>query len=617
MDQNAKQQIVEKLLSANNVLVTVSQNPTVDQLSAALGLSLMLNELDKRASAVFSGQIPDVMEFLQPEKSIDNNVDGLRDFIISIDKEKADKLRYKVEDNLVRIFITPYKTTLTEDDLSFTQGDFNVDVIVALGVSDRNDLDQAIISHGRILHDATIASITAGNEPAGDLGAINWHDPNASSLSEMLVSMSEALQSGILDRAMASAFLTGIVSATERFSNNKTTPKVMTMSAQLMAAGADQQLIAKNLRMDRGRTKDLQKPPSGDQVVELHAERNTSDDGLQTLANLSNLPDTQRPPAQPPPTPPVEAIQPPSETPKGVNRPMAIKDVKSDTHEHDTVEKPSMGGTWNATSEQAHRENIKAHNEDMNHEVLDHPKAPAPPPEPPVVEQKEEPQPTPIPEPNPSLQPPSPDPNMLQPEVPKNEPEPLLQPAPLPDTEPKPSLPKVDKKPEQSGTAEPSASPEDLIKNARSAVDSAINKNEFDPAHHPEERNAAQLASDAEQVISHEIEIDEHGKMRFMTEPPASETANSSPTDHKTPGSANVNSPDAAGSENVNQMPKASAPSMPPPLPPKPQKNTSGTGQTLQPFEKPDKPASPASMPPPPADPSANKPPENPLFNQQ
>jgi hypothetical protein len=46
---------------------------------------------------------------------------------------------------------------------------------------------------------------------------------------------------------MATAFLTGIVAETQRFSNTKTSPKVMTMAAQLMAAGANQQLIATKL----------------------------------------------------------------------------------------------------------------------------------------------------------------------------------------------------------------------------------------------------------------------------------------------------------------------------------------------------------------------------------
>jgi len=245
----AKQQIAERVKQAGRFLVTVNANPTVDQLAACIGLTLLLNKMNKHATAVFSGRVPSTIEFLQPEKTLETNTDSLRDFIISLDKNKADKLRYKVEDNVVRIFITPYRTSLSEKDLVFSEGDFNVEVVIALGVTQRTQLDAAITAHGRILHDATVVSINAGDTAAKalDVGQINWQDAQASSLSEMLVSISEAFGPGLIDGQIATAFLTGIVAETSRFSNKKTSPKVMTMSAQLMAAGANQQLIASKL----------------------------------------------------------------------------------------------------------------------------------------------------------------------------------------------------------------------------------------------------------------------------------------------------------------------------------------------------------------------------------
>ncbi len=247
MDAQAKQQVAERIKQATNILVTVSTDPSVDQLAACIGLTLLLNKLNKHATAVFSGKVPSTIEFLQPEKTIETNTDSLRDFIISLDKAKADKLRYKVEDQFVRIFITPYKTSLSEKDLVFSQGDYNVEVVLALGVKDQKQLDAAITAHGRILHDATVVSINAGPGKAPNLGQINWQDPSASSLSEMLAAMSETFGSNLIDGQIATAFLTGIVAETVRFSNNRTSSKVMTMSAQLMAAGANQQLIASKL----------------------------------------------------------------------------------------------------------------------------------------------------------------------------------------------------------------------------------------------------------------------------------------------------------------------------------------------------------------------------------
>ena len=202
---SAKSQIVEKLKSSNNILITVSRDPSIDQLSACLGLSLILNKMDKHATAVFSGQTPSTIEFLKPGDTIEKNTDSLRDFIISLDKTKADKLRYKVEDDVVRIFITPYKTSISEDDFDFSQGDFNVDVVVAIGVADQDDIDEAITAHGRILHDAVVTSVNVSAE--GGLGTINWHEPSASSLSELVADLSEMLGSDLLDDQTATALL--------------------------------------------------------------------------------------------------------------------------------------------------------------------------------------------------------------------------------------------------------------------------------------------------------------------------------------------------------------------------------------------------------------------------
>ena len=246
-DASVKQQIVDKLKDSSNILVTVNSNPSVDELSAALGLTLLINKLNKHATAVFSGAIPSAIEFLNPEKTFESTVDSLRDFIISLDKEKADHLRYKVDGDVVKIFITPYRTVINENDLDFSQGDYNVEMVIAIGVQSEQELDKALVSHGRILHDATVASLSLSGKT--ELGTLNWADPDASSYSEMAEAIAELVKSDkkLIDEQIATAFLTGIVAATERFSNNKTSSDVMAVAARLMSAGANQQLIATKL----------------------------------------------------------------------------------------------------------------------------------------------------------------------------------------------------------------------------------------------------------------------------------------------------------------------------------------------------------------------------------
>lgn len=247
-DANARQQIVDSIKTNNNVLVTVSTNPSVDELSAALGLTILIDNLGKRGTAVVSGKIPPAINFLDPAKTFEGTADSLRDFIIALDKEKADHLRYKVEGDVVKIFITPYRTQLSQKDLDFSLGDYNVELVIALGVQDQDHLDKALDAHGAILHDATVVTVMASGQTS-NLGSINWQDAEASSLCEMMVNISDSLkgEKPLLDEQIATAFLTGIVSATDRFSNNRTTSGSMTMAAQLMAAGANQQLIAAKL----------------------------------------------------------------------------------------------------------------------------------------------------------------------------------------------------------------------------------------------------------------------------------------------------------------------------------------------------------------------------------
>ena len=253
-DGSSKQRIIDSIKDVTNILVTVSANPSVDELSAALALTIFLNKLGKHATAVFSGEVPPAISFLNPDKTFEQTANSLRDFIIALDKEKADHLRYKVVDDAVKIFITPYRTTISEKDLEFSQGDYNVELVVALNVENSERIDAALTAHGRILHDAIVVTMTAGGVKSG-LGSVDWHEDSASGVSEMMVELINDLrtQSAALDEQIATALLTGIVAVTNRFSNNLTSSRVMTVAANLMAIGANQQLVAMKIAESEAR----------------------------------------------------------------------------------------------------------------------------------------------------------------------------------------------------------------------------------------------------------------------------------------------------------------------------------------------------------------------------
>jgi hypothetical protein len=357
---DAKQQLIDKLQKSNNILVTVSRDPSVDQLASCIGLTLLLNKQGKHAAAVFSGKVPSTLEFLQPEETLEKNTDSLRDFIISLDKAKADKLRYKVEEDVVRIFITPYKTSLSDADLEFSEGDFNVDVVVALGVKQQEDLDQAITAHGRILHDATVTSINTSAD--GGLGTLAWHDPQASSLSELVTDLAQALGGDLLDAQIATALMTGIVSETGRFSNDKTSSQTMSASAALMAAGANQQLVATQLETEGSSTP----------AVANDEGHRDSGDGLLEINHVNDKP--KEAPKMEVKSPELSAaVEAPPEPDKSASNLSSGPKL--------VTEPPKMGGTLTANSESEHLDPVTdpfSLPESEPPQLLDHKNATAP-----------------------------------------------------------------------------------------------------------------------------------------------------------------------------------------------------------------------------------------------
>ena len=242
---NVPKKIAEKIKSSNNILVALSRDPNVDEISAAIGLTMILNKLGKHVTAIYSGETPNTLEFLKPEQTFEKNTNSLQDFIIALHKDKADHLRYKIEGDYVKVYITPYKTTISQTDFEFSQGDFNVDLVISIDVETAESLDGALSEYGRIMHDATAVNITTNQ--AGRFAELEWSDPSESSVCEMIVILSGYLEQTEFDQPTATALLTGIVSATDRFSNARTTSETMQVSSRLMQAGADQQLISSNI----------------------------------------------------------------------------------------------------------------------------------------------------------------------------------------------------------------------------------------------------------------------------------------------------------------------------------------------------------------------------------
>lgn len=243
--QQLPEKVAEKIQKGTNILIALSKDPNVDEISAAIALAIVLDQQKKHVTAIYSGKTPNTLEFLKPEETFEKDTSSLQDFIIALNKSKADHLTYKLDGDYVKIYITPYKGQVKKEDLEYSYGEYNVDLVIVFNVNAGSEIDSALSEYGRIMHDASAINITSGLP--GRFADLEWSDPEKSSVCEMVYNLLKELEITELSQEVATALLTGILSATERFSNNRTKPTTMAVASKLMEAGADQQLISANI----------------------------------------------------------------------------------------------------------------------------------------------------------------------------------------------------------------------------------------------------------------------------------------------------------------------------------------------------------------------------------
>jgi|GEM_PF-622300 len=245
-----KQQTSEAIRQAETILIMTGQHPSIDQVASTIALAALLRKYGKKVTAVVSDEIPAGAKFLSTNL-VESTLGGLRDFIVRVDLKNAelDKLKYTIENAKLNIHITPFAGSFQQRDVTYDYGDYQFDLVIILGVASYARIDKIYAQNAELLRQIPLVNIDfhRSNE---QYGAINLIEGTAASLSEILIALSESLQSGMIDEKIATTMLAGIMAATDRFTATHTTAKTMTVAAQMMAMGANQQDVVKGLYRD-------------------------------------------------------------------------------------------------------------------------------------------------------------------------------------------------------------------------------------------------------------------------------------------------------------------------------------------------------------------------------
>jgi phosphoesterase RecJ-like protein len=248
MGLSPQEQIQEQIKKSETILICVSKNPSGDALGSALSLCLALKKLGKKADVVSPTAISDRYSFLPSSDILNHKLEGSRDYILSVDinKKKLQQIRYRVENNKLKIFITAENGDLDQNDIALESSKFRYDSIIVLGTPDLENLGSIYDENTELFYEIPVINID--HNPSNEyFGKINLVDVTASSASEIIFNLISALEENLLDEQIATNLLTGIISETESFQNKNTTPKAFLAAASLIAKGANKQDIIKYL----------------------------------------------------------------------------------------------------------------------------------------------------------------------------------------------------------------------------------------------------------------------------------------------------------------------------------------------------------------------------------
>lgn len=248
MELSPKQQVTELVRKFQKIMLVTHARPDGDALGSLLALHLVLKQLGKEVTSVVTDEIPEMYRFLPQLDLLSSGLQGSRDLIISVDtaKRPVDKLKYNTRDGKLNIVVTPKEGSYQEEDVSLKPGAFKYDLIIVLDAPDLDRVGPLFEQQPDLFYETPVVNID--HHPSNDyFGAVNLVDLTATSTSEILVGVIEALGESLMNEDVATALLTGLITDTGSFQNSNTTPKSLTVSAQLVANGGRQQEIIQHV----------------------------------------------------------------------------------------------------------------------------------------------------------------------------------------------------------------------------------------------------------------------------------------------------------------------------------------------------------------------------------
>lgn len=239
------QQAFEYIKKSKNILIALPEYSRADAVAGGLALFRALKKMEKKISIVAIQPVIQKLKFLPSIEEIKSTLPENRDFIINIGTKgnKIEKINYEsTEDNLKLILSS--QAQISQKQILCQPGPFKYNLIITVGAVDLEALGNVYEQNTELFFNQPILNIDyqAANE---NYGQINLIDSTASSSSEIISQLIESLGRNLIDEAIATCLLTGLMDETRSFQSRRTRPQTLTLASILINQGAEKENITK------------------------------------------------------------------------------------------------------------------------------------------------------------------------------------------------------------------------------------------------------------------------------------------------------------------------------------------------------------------------------------
>lgn len=250
---NTVEQIFKQIEKSERPLLVFSTDWKGDAVATSLALFLFLKKLGKKVEIVAENSAKNtVWSFLPNQAVIKNDLDGLRNFIISLDisQTKTSQIKYNIENQKINFIITPENGWFKDEDITTSDSGFKYDLIITIGAADLESLGKIYDNNIDFFYKTSIINIDCHSDNE-EFGQINLVDINSAANAEIIFNLLQDKYLDLIDEDLATCLLAGIISGTKNFRTANLTPRTLLTTSKLISLGGRREEIIDKLYHSR------------------------------------------------------------------------------------------------------------------------------------------------------------------------------------------------------------------------------------------------------------------------------------------------------------------------------------------------------------------------------